>query len=164
MRSRFERYEEKSYFRIQKVEALPTPVEDPKKTRDQKIYQAERKCIVLAEKVFRGRKYDKLSRLESATYKADFRLLSKKEEAEYCVVAPREEKLIAPYMEFPPLLKEFIMKETGRSDVKLKVAHKPNPESISRLAKEGENPTVEVAMGIGKPHPSGAILYEGLNI
>lgn len=118
----------------------------------------------MAEKVFRGKKYDKLTTLQSSTYKADYRLLSKKEEAEYCVAVPREEKLLAPHMEFPPLLKEFIMKETGQSDIKLKVSHKPSLENMSRLAKEGEKPTVEVAMGVGKPHPKGAILYEGINL
>lgn len=116
------------------------------------------------EKVFRGKKFDKPIWIEGQTYKGDFRLLSKKEEVSYCTTANREEKILAPYMELPPLLKEFVMKETGISDTKMKVQHKSNRFTNARLAKEGEKPTLEIEMGIGKPHPTGASLYEGLKI
>jgi len=88
----------------------------------------------------------------------------KKEETSYCKIADREERIISPYMELPPLLKEFVMKETGRSDVKMKVVHKKKIYGNSRLASEGETPNVEVAMGVGKPHPTATSLYEGLNM
>ena len=100
----------------------------------------------------------------AASYKGDYKLLSKKEEADYCTLSTRKEKIIAPFMELPPLLKEFVMKETGRSDVQMKVRHVPKTYSISRLANEGETPNVVVAMGVGKPHPTAVSLYEGLNI
>lgn len=116
------------------------------------------------ETVFRGKVLDKPIWTQKVTYKGDYRLLSKKEEASYCTTVEREEKLIAPFMEFPPLLKEFVMKETGLSDVKLKVHHKQQRNSIIRLAKDGEKANVEIAMGVGKPHPTATSLYEGLNI
>lgn len=119
---------------------------------------------MLVDKVFRGTKFEKPVWVGIVSYKADFRLLSKKEEDSYCKTATREEKIIAPFMEFPPLLKEFVMKETGRSDVRLKVKHKPKIYSNARLAEEGETPNTEVVMGVGKPHPTASKLYEGLNI
>lgn len=123
-----------------------------------------RRVKVLMDKVFRGQKFEKPIWIRIASYKADYRLLSKKEEASYCKITPRDEKLIAPYMDLPPLLKEFVMKETGRSDVRMKVHHKWKLYSNARLAKEGETPNVEVAMGLGQPHPSVKTLYEGLSI
>lgn len=65
-------------------------------------------------------------------------------------------------MEFPPLLKEFVMKETGKSDVKMKVKIDESMYKIVRTAREGETPNVELVMGVGKPHPSAKSLYEGL--
>lgn len=120
----------------------------------------------MVEKVFRGKKFDEPVNIRASSYKADFRLLSKAEEAEYCKQKPTEMKLISPVMELPPLLKEFVMKETGRSDVKMKVHHKQNKSSYSsaRLAKEGEKPDIVVAMGLGTPHPKSKSLYEGLEL
>lgn len=92
-------------------------------------------------------------------------LLSKKDEAEYCkIVDTREERIIAPLMELPPLLKEFVQKETGRQDVKMKVNFKTNPYKTARLASEGEKPNIEIPIGVGKPDPTGAVLYKGINI
>lgn len=116
------------------------------------------------DKVFRGQRFEKPIWIFTASYKGDYRLLPKKEEASYCKLADRKERIIAPYMELPPLLKEFVMKETGRSDVKMKVTHKEKIYGNSRLAKEGETPNVQVSIGIGEPHPTAASLYEGLNM
>lgn len=119
---------------------------------------------VQVENVFRGTKLKYPVTVRKVAYKSDWRLLSKKEEAEYCKEAPRPERIIPRHMEFPPLLKEFVKKETGNDDVKLKVKHKPKSHSVARLAKKGETPNVEIGMGIGKPHPTASSLYEGLNI
>jgi small subunit ribosomal protein S34 len=116
------------------------------------------------EKVFRGKKFEKPICIEKSSKTPDFKLLSKKEEAEYCKIADREEKIIAPYMELPPLLREFIEKETGRKDIKMKVHHKDALFNNARLAKEGEKSNVEIAIGVGKPHPKAVGLYEGLSI
>lgn len=116
------------------------------------------------EKVFRGKKYENPVSIEMSSHKPDFKLLSKKEEAEYCKLCDREERIIAPYMDLPPLLREFVEKETGRKDIKMKVHHKESMFNNSRLAKEGEKPNVEISIGLGKPHPKGVWLYEGINI
>lgn len=128
------------------------------------LLQCPRRCKVTVERVFRGKKFDKPFVLEAATYKADYRLLSKKEEADYCKSSVREEKIIAPYMELPPLLREFVEKETGRKDVKMKVHHKGSIMTPARLAKEGEKPNIVISIGLGKPHPTGLSLYDGINI
>lgn len=114
------------------------------------------------EKVFRGRKFDQPARLDAQTYKRDFRLLPKKEEVDYCKLSDRVEKIIPREMDLPPLLKEFVMKETGNPDPKMKVFYKPAPHRYSRLANEGETPNVELVMGVGKPHPTAKSLYEGI--
>lgn len=116
------------------------------------------------EKVFRGRKYDKPISIESASYKKDYRLLSKKEEAEYCKLGARELKIVSPMMELPPLLKEFVMKETGKSDVKMPVRLSKSLFSNSRTANEGEKPNFELVMGVGQPHPKSHSLYEGIKL
>lgn len=114
--------------------------------------------------MFRGKRFDKAIRIESTSYKADYQLLSKKDEPEYCILSPREEKILSPHMDLPPLLREFVIKETGRSDVKMKVKNNRSFMNQSRLPKDGEKPDYELVMGLGKPHPTAAILYEGLNV
>lgn len=116
------------------------------------------------QKVFRGHIFEKPIWVSVASYKTDYRLLSKKEEAEYCKTKPIPIKLIAPHMDLPPLLKEFVMKETGNGNPKMKVHMKEKIFTFSRLAKEGETPDIELEMGLGKPHPKGVSLYEGLNV
>lgn len=127
-------------------------------------FQETREVKVWVEKVFRGKKYDKIISIETSSKTPDFKLLSKKEEAEYCKLHDREEKIIAPFMDLPPLLREFIEKETGRKDIKMKVHHKEAIFNSARLAKDGEKPNLEISIGIGKPHPKAVGLYEGLSI
>lgn len=102
--------------------------------------------------------------LERASYKTDYRLLSKKEELDYCKVEKTEKdiKLINPEMEFPPLLKQFLIKETGNENIKLKVHLKGGHNKFYRLAKEGEKPDITIPMDIGKP--ASPELYKGLNL
>lgn len=106
---------------------------------------------VTVEKTFRGRTYPKLVQIDSVSYKADYRLLHKHEEEEYCRVAQRTEKIVPREIDLPPLLKEFVLKETGQSDKKIAIKLKPGHNSIYRLAKEGEKPTFDVGMNLGKP-------------
>lgn len=120
---------------------------------------------VVVEKVFRGRKFDKPVVLNAATYKNDYRLLSKKEEAEYCKVEPEQKvTLLSPEMELPPLLKEFIRKETGVEEPRMKVKYRTNIYKTTRLAEKGETPDIQFTMGVGKPHPKGLALYEGVQL
>lgn len=103
-------------------------------------------------------------KLNSATYKNDYRLLSKKEEADYCKVEPHQIKLLAPTMDLPPLLKQMVKKETGVAEPKMKVKFTPAPYKSTRLAKEGEQPDINIPINIGKPHPKGVKLYEGVQL
>ena len=71
--------------------------------------QDPRKVRVWAEKVFRGRKYKNLVEVCSVSYKPDYRLIHKDEEAAYCkvdTIVPFEKNKILPRtLPFPPLLK-----------------------------------------------------------
>lgn len=120
------------------------------------------------EKIFRGQKYPSPSKIDSAAYKKDYRLLSKKEEAEYCQLTERPVRIIDPMMELPPLLKVFVMKETGQANPKMKVhwtQKKKSPfNTVARVAKDGEKPNFEIPLGVGEPHPTGASLYEGIKL
>ncbi|XP_055627805.1 uncharacterized protein LOC129769509 [Toxorhynchites rutilus septentrionalis] len=137
VRSMFERYPEPSFMRIVKVEALPN--------------EETRKVKITVEKTFRGRKFPKLVEINSVSYKADYRLLHKHEEQGYCRTLEQEEKIIPREIDMPPLLRDFIAKETGKSNPKLEIRIKPGHNNVYRLAKEGESPNVELSMGIGKP-------------
>lgn len=114
------------------------------------------------EKVFRGKQYPKPFCIHAVSYKEDYRLLSKKEEAEYCKLANREEKILPREMELPPLLKAFVIKETGQTDVKMPVKIRKSPFKNFRLAEEGETPNVELVMGVGTPHPTAKSLYANI--
>ena len=97
----------------------------------------------------------------SASYKTDYRLLSKSEESDYCKIVDCKEKIIPNTMDFPPLLKHFLIQETGKSaaDLKLKVVHKEGRDKTSRLAKDGETPNINLSINVGRP--SSANLYGG---
>jgi small subunit ribosomal protein S34 len=153
----FERYPEKTFYRIVKAEALSAPVNES--------IDDVRKMKVWVQKVFRGRLFKNPVLIESASYKCDYKLLSKKEEKDYCQILTensQDVKLIAPEMEVPPLLKELISRETGKNDVKMKLSLKYSYNKQYRIAQEDEKPTVQFPINIGKPlSPS---LYKGLEL
>lgn len=56
----------------------------------------------------------------STTYKADYRLIPKDEEEIYCkTTAPAHEKFIPSKMEFPPLLKQFILRDYAKNGINM---------------------------------------------
>lgn len=73
------------------------------------ILQDNRKVRVWAEKVFRGRKYPKIVEVCSVSYKADYRLIPKDEEEEYCKTESHltleKVKILPRAVPFPPLLR-----------------------------------------------------------
>ncbi|XP_050097034.1 uncharacterized protein LOC126578481 [Anopheles aquasalis] len=138
VRSMFERYPEPSFMKILKVEALPN--EEP-----------YRKVRVTVEKTFRGRKCPNPVQVESVSYKADYRLLSKHEEESYCKLVERQEKIFPREIELPPLLRDFVARETGKPAPMIPIKLKVGRENHYRLANEGERPTVTVTMNIGQP-------------
>lgn len=98
--------------------------------------------------------------ISSTSYKADYRLIPKSEEVEYCKTDKRtEEKILPQKVEFPPLLREFIKEETGDLNPMMKLRLKTNIDKLCRIAKDGEKPNVEINMGLGKPVSPN--LYEG---
>lgn len=99
----------------------------------------------------------------SASYKADYRLIPRELESTYCKTTPViEERILPRTIEFPPLLREFIVKETGNTAPILNVKLTVNREKIARLAKEGETPNMHITMNVGKP--CSPRLYKGLNL
>ncbi|XP_055376886.1 uncharacterized protein LOC129609055 [Condylostylus longicornis] len=138
VRSMFERYPEPCFYKVLKVEALPN--------------EECRKVKVTVEKTFRGHTYPKPSIIMSASYKADYRLIPKDEEAQYCKIETKSpEGVVCREMDFPPLLKQFIEEETGIKNPKLPVHFKEGRDKRYRLAAEGETPTIKIEMGLGKP-------------
>ncbi|CRK95876.1 CLUMA_CG009323, isoform A [Clunio marinus] len=156
VRSMFERYPENSWIKILKVEACPPTPPD--------FYDTLRRVKITAERVFRGKKFEKPILIEKVSYKTDYRLLSKKEEADYCKLSQREEKLLPLEMDLPPLLREFVFKETGRKDVKMKIVANESLYNNARRVKENETPNCEVPIGLGTPHPTSRSLYEGIEL
>lgn len=122
------------------------------------------------EKTFRGVQHPKLVELCSSTYKADYRLIPKAEEHEYCRLQEvvKTERILPRTIEFPPLLKELIVRdklakgEKISEEPKLSLKYRMGRENHVRVAKEGETPNVQIVSGLGTPvSPS---LYKGINV
>lgn len=180
-RSMFQRYPEPSFMKIVKVEAVPNPTEViqkfiilPAAINYSNFYhltfecfisfQGDRKCKVTVEKTFRGRTHPKLIEIYSTSYKADYVLVPKDDEQKIInqSVATPAERILPQTMEFPPLLREFVERETGQSNPQLAVKIKANREKLARVALDGEKPTVTLSMGLGKPiSPK---LYKGISL
>ncbi|KAF7270430.1 hypothetical protein GWI33_016580 [Rhynchophorus ferrugineus] len=163
-RSKFERYPEPTYMKILKVEALPKPEnESPDNLR---------KVRVLIEKTFRGKTLPKPILLESATYKPDYKLIPKDEEANFCKNIPKSDtpaRILPRTMDFPPLMKELIIQEgilkggATKEDLELEIAYnKMSQKSKYRIADKGEQPTQTFSIGLGTPITSR--LYKGIDL
>lgn len=124
---------------------------------------------VFVERTFRGVKEPEIIPIEGATYKTDYRLLPKDEEEQYCNRNKvfKSEVILPRYREFPPLMRELIVREAKASgkplteEPKLEVVYNvKSAEMKYRIAGENEKPTVEFKTGLGTPaSPS---LYEGV--
>lgn len=112
--------------------------------------------IALAEKTFRGIKQEKIVQLQSATYKADHFLVPKHKEAEFCKTVPVKTRIFPREMEFPPLMKEFIIRQTKmdakNKEPKMIIKYNHTGFKTYRVAEEGETPTEpEPSIGLGTP-------------
>ncbi|CAG9087952.1 unnamed protein product [Plutella xylostella] len=155
VRSVFNRYPEPTFMKIVKVETCPD--------------EERRKVRVWVEKTFRGRKLPTLTEIHRTSYKPDYQLVPKNEEAKYLQVDKVHdypEVVLPNSIEMPPLMKKFIEKDHEKkgleimTDFKMPLSYSHSPNRVKRIAKEGEKPTVEFTMGLGKPvSPS---LYEGV--
>lgn len=114
-----------------------------------------RKVKVTVEKVFRGVKAPEPVHILRASYKADYVLIPKHLEKNYAATIDYEtkknQKVFQKYTEFPPLLKRFLVKETGNADIKLELKYFEGVDSLYRVAKDGETPTVTFDSGLGTP-------------
>lgn len=152
-----QRYPEISYMKILKVAGLPDVSKHP---------HDPRKVIVLVERVFRGQKSPILVQMDGRTYKPDFMLVPKDQEAKYINATETPQLRIMPRTtNFPPLLKEILIQEAQEqgkdvSDIKLELIYSPLGIKSYRIAEEGEAPTTEIKVGLGQPaSPS---LYENI--
>ncbi|XP_012259413.2 28S ribosomal protein S34, mitochondrial [Athalia rosae] len=134
-RSMFERYPEPSYIKILKVEALPN--------------DDKRKVKVIAERTFRGVKYEKPITIMSVSYKTDYKLIPKDEETTYCKVEKQREMPILPRTtDFPPLYKKMLLQTLDQKgtpiteEPKLQLCFKVYQTNYYKVAEEGETPTV----------------------
>ncbi|XP_046467164.1 uncharacterized protein mRpS34 [Neodiprion pinetum] len=141
-RQMFERYPEPSFIKILKVEALP--------------YEEPRKVSVLVERTFRGVKFDRPVLIRAASYKSDYQLIPKDQEAAYCKIEkPRTMSILARTCDYPPLYKEMLirkMKAKGTpitEELKLEIQHTTSTNKFARVAEEGETPTVNMTIDIG---------------
>ncbi|XP_033214840.1 uncharacterized protein LOC117171543 [Belonocnema kinseyi] len=114
--------------------------------------------MVLTEKVFRGRKATNLVQLDSSSYKTDYLLIPKEEEERFCKsYTPPTQRILPRTMEFPPLLKEILMRQMkadGKpvTEPRLSVKYNlTNNLQLSRIAKKGETPDFEIKIGLGTP-------------
>lgn len=124
------------------------------------------------EKVFRGKRYPDCW-LTRASYKSDYRLIPKDEEAAFCKLAeekqrPESEKIFPRTMAFPPLMRELILREARangeeiKGEPQMEVKYSTGVNSHVRVAKDGETPNVELHNDLGVPaSPS---LYKGINL
>ncbi|KAG5890877.1 hypothetical protein JTB14_002820 [Gonioctena quinquepunctata] len=159
-RSMLERYPEPSYIKILKVEPLPNP--------EKPSIDDVRKVRVWVEKTFRGITEPKPMCTESASYKTDYKLILKDDEAEYCKeAAGKSVKVLPRYFDFPPLLKELLMREAEAKgqkyaeEPKLEILYNRQSRIKSyRIANEGEEPDIKMVSGLG--NPVAPRLYEGI--
>lgn len=97
-------------------------------------------------------------KIETASYKTDYKLIPKDKEAEYCRrdVPAVQMKILPKTMSFPPLLKELIIRDIKASgkevteEPQLQIVYRQSRESYYRTAEEGETPNAEVYSGFGK--------------
>ncbi|KPI97443.1 28S ribosomal protein S34, mitochondrial [Papilio xuthus] len=156
VRSVFERYPEPSFMKIVKVETCPD--------------EERRRVRVWVEKTFRGKKLEKLTEIYRTSYKPDYKLIPKHEEANLLKsikdVHDFPDVILPRTIEMPPLMKKFIMKDhenKGMENLKeyvMPLSYNSSPNRVARIAEGDEKPTVQFTMGLGKPaSPS---LYEGV--
>lgn len=107
------------------------------------------------EKVFRGVKAPEPQLILRASYKADYVLIPKHLEKNFVASISYEDKVnqrvLQKYTEYPPLLKRFLIQETGNKDPKLELKYFDGLYSLYRVAKDGETPNVKFESGLGTP-------------
>ncbi|EDW17390.1 uncharacterized protein LOC6586649 [Drosophila mojavensis] len=151
IRNMFQRYPEPCYMRILKVQAVDEQAD------------SERKVRVTVQKTWRGVTQPKPVEIYSTSYKADYELVPVDQEHKYLENKKKVDSVVLPTkIELPPLLREYIKDETGDPNPMINVHFKKTHNKQARLAKDGEQPTLQLSMDMGKPSTVGAKLYDGL--
>ncbi|XP_021181492.3 uncharacterized protein LOC110370087 [Helicoverpa armigera] len=156
VRSVFERYPEPCFMKIVKVEACPD--------------EERRRVRIWVEKTFRGRKLPNLTEIYRTSYKPDYKLIPKNEEAKLLASVEKvhdyPEVILPSRYEMPPLMKKFIITDHANkglevmTDFTMPISYKHSANRVKRIAKGDEKPTAPFKMGLGTPvSPS---LYEGV--
>ncbi|CAB3251454.1 unnamed protein product [Arctia plantaginis] len=158
VRSVFERYPETSFMKIVKVETCPD--------------EERRRVRVWVEKTFRGKKLPNITEIYRTSYKPDYKLIPKNEEAKLLATVDKvhdySNVVLPKIIEMPPLMKKFITKDHEKkgleimTDFTMPIRYNRSPNRVKRIAKGDEKPTVQFSMGLGTPaSPS---LYEGIQL
>lgn len=110
--------------------------------------------MILAERVFRGRKDKKIVQIDSASYKADYQLIPKDQEYKFKPIEVQQEVIMPRTTNFPPLLREIILRKLKAKGVEeepeMLLHYNDYGNKLYRVAKEGETPTVNITLGHGK--------------
>ncbi|XP_054288439.1 28S ribosomal protein S34, mitochondrial-like [Macrosteles quadrilineatus] len=150
-RSIYERYPEPTYYRILKVDTLPPP----QKTDD------ARKVRAYTERVFRGRKFEKIYEICQESWAPDFTLVPKSEEKALLEKAEASvylnKKTVPQTISFPPLLKELIIQDRKArglpvdEEPRMKLVIREEEDQLYRITQDGEAPSVNYDGGKGTP-------------
>lgn len=95
--------------------------------------------------------------MDGSTYKPDYMLIPKDQEANYLNTTEQPTERIMPRVtDMPPLLKEILIRNTKynkEKDTNLKLEMKYSPLGMKnyRVAEENETPTVNIETGLGTP-------------
>lgn len=122
----------------------------------------------MVEKVFRGVKYPEPVPILRASYKADYQLIPKHLESQFTsqkvidAEDKRNQKVLPSHAEYPPLLKRFLVKETGNKNIKMRLKYVEAEDTFYRVAKDGETPTVSFDNTIGK-NPNSS-MYKNIHV
>ncbi|XP_076627182.1 mitochondrial ribosomal protein S34 [Colletes latitarsis] len=142
VRSQHERYPEPSYIKILKVATLPHVNDNP---------HYPRKIVALVERTFRGKTADKPVQIESVSYKADYVLVPKDQEERYLNASSKlPEKILPRTTNFPPLLKELLIRQAKQKgeplteEPKLPIKYNLHGMKHYRIAEENETPTYNI--------------------
>lgn len=110
--------------------------------------------IATCERVFKGVKYEKPYIIPDSSI-TDYLLVPKHEEDKYKPLTTDSEVIeknrLPRQIDYPPMLRRFLM-EKGVQDPKLKLVIEENKDdpNLYRIAKENEEPTIEIPLGYGE--------------
>lgn len=88
-------------------------------------FQERRRVRVWVEKTFRGRKLPNLTEIYRTSYKPDYKLVPKNEEAKLLASVTKEHNfpdvILPRTIEMPPLMKQFIVKDHEKKGLEVMI-------------------------------------------